>query len=292
MNIRILKSVILTISVIILGYNAFAFLQQTKTPIYTVNPAQENAIKNIIFDVGDVLFSTSRMKKVYTLLPLTVQHPSLLYKFLTSNIKQDILTMLHNVPANTSSEHHAIYHEGAKMPQIVADWMAGRSNKEVLAAIKDHLRKSNLSTAEKQLFLHATHTIFDSQQLVAGLDPITDIIKLVHALKNKGYKLYVLSNWDRESFPLMQEKHHELFQLFDGVMTSGVEGLNKPNPLFYKKLLTQYNLNPNHSIFIDDEMYNIQAANNLGINGIHKTSLQSVYTSLEKFKIITVNSYD
>ena len=36
--------------------------------------------------------------------------------------------------------------------------------------------------------------------------------------KRKGHKLYVLSNWDKESFALVKQTHPEVFGLFDGIM--------------------------------------------------------------------------
>ena len=69
-------------------------------------------------------------------------------------------------------------------------------------------------------------------------------------------------------------------------MISGTEGIGKPNPKIYNNLLQKYNLNPEECVFIDDENYNIEAANNLKINGILNDSIGSVYLELQKLCIL------
>ena len=52
-------------------------------------------------------------------------------------------------------------------------------------------------------------------------------------------------------------------------MVSGEEKTRKPFHEFYQKLLDRYNVNPAQAVFIDDNLRNIKAAEELGIKGIH-----------------------
>ena len=39
--------------------------------------------------------------------------------------------------------------------------------------------------------------------------------------------------------------------------------------IFYQRLLDRYNVNPTQALFIDDNLRNVKAAEELGIKGIH-----------------------
>ena len=54
----------------------------------------------------------------------------------------------------------------------------------------------------------------------------------------------------------------------------------------YKYLLDTYNLNPDESIFIDDSVANINAANELGIHGIVYTDIEIEHRKIDTIRII------
>ena len=57
--------------------------------------------------------------------------------------------------------------------------------------------------------------------------------------------------------------------LFDGQIVSCEVGCGKPHREIYDCLLTQYELNPAETIFIDDRIDNVEAAANMGITPFH-----------------------
>ena len=83
------------------------------------------------------------------------------------------------------------------------------------------------------------------------LTPIKENVKILHDLKVNGYKTYILSNFIKETFELMQKKY-EFFSLFDGKIISGQEKVIKPEIEIYQKLINKYNLVPEECVFIDD----------------------------------------
>lgn len=87
-------------------------------------------------------------------------------------------------------------------------------------------------------------------------------------LANDLYKVYALTNWSRETFPIAL-KLFPFFGDFEGVVISGVEGVIKPDPVIYQTLLNRYNLVPEESVFIDDRKENVEAAIAMKIKGIH-----------------------
>ena len=86
-------------------------------------------------------------------------------------------------------------------------------------------------------------------------------------LKNAGYKLYGLSNWSHETFPMVKDKY-EAFSMMDGIVMSGEELIAKPDLRIYKILLERYGLKAEECVFIDDRKENIIAGEQVGIRGI------------------------
>jgi len=103
---------------------------------------------------------------------------------------------------------------------------------------------------------------------------------VVRELKERGYRLFGLSNWSAETFPLIREdtKHYPVFELLDAYVISGQEHCKKPDERIYKILLERFGLKAEECLFIDDNSENIAAAEALGIKGL-------VFTSVEQLKM-------
>jgi 2-haloacid dehalogenase len=104
---------------------------------------------------------------------------------------------------------------------------------------------------------------------------ISENVTVLKKLKEK-YKLYGLTNWSAETFPIVF-KRYSFFELFDGIVISGQEKLIKPDKKIFELLLNRYQLEAKSSLFIDDNLNNIQAAKEMGFVTIHvqeKTNLK------------------
>ena len=99
-----------------------------------------------------------------------------------------------------------------------------------------------------------------------------DIPQNVTVLRNlkEKYKLYGLTNWSAETFTIVF-KRFAFFTLFDGIVISGEEKLIKPDKKIFELMLDRYRLEAKNSLFIDDNMKNIQAAKEMGFVTIHVT---------------------
>ena len=98
--------------------------------------------------------------------------------------------------------------------------------------------------------------------------PIDDSLHILRELKDAGHPLYGLTNWSNETFPIARERY-DFFNWFDGIVVSGEEGTIKPDPKLYQTLLERYDIDPSRAVFIDDNKTNVEAAEALGIHGIH-----------------------
>ena len=108
-------------------------------------------------------------------------------------------------------------------------------------------------------------------------------IPMIQDLKDKGYKVYYLSNWSAWTHDLLQEAgKFDFLKLMDGGVFSYDAGYMKPDEEIYKILLNKYKINPEEALFFDDREENIEAANKLGIHGIHfpKHDVSIVYNNL------------
>ncbi|WP_045609625.1 HAD family hydrolase, partial [Vibrio vulnificus] len=81
------------------------------------------------------------------------------------------------------------------------------------------------------------------------------------------YRLFVLSNatatldWAFDSLGIRQ--------YFEQVMISSYVGSEKPNREIYVHALSSFSLNPSSTMFIDDKVENVVAAQSCGIQAYH-----------------------
>lgn len=97
-------------------------------------------------------------------------------------------------------------------------------------------------------------------------------VEILRKLANTDYHLFGLTNWSEETFPYALE-NYDFFNLFDGkIVVSGTEKLIKPDPKIWRILLERYHLKAEESVFIDDNLKNIEMAKTLGFHTIHINS--------------------
>ena len=98
--------------------------------------------------------------------------------------------------------------------------------------------------------------------------PIDGTVRILKDIRDSGsYRLYALTNWSAETFPWAMQ-NFSFLHWFEGIVVSGVEKSRKPLPEFFQILFDRYNVNPSESIFIDDNLENIEGAKALGLNTI------------------------
>ena len=92
-------------------------------------------------------------------------------------------------------------------------------------------------------------------------------------VRQAGFATYVLSNtnpvmfnsWIAEAFA---QEGLRINDYFDGVVTSFQEGMCKPEPLLFKRVLTRYKLIPASTLMLDDSIANCNAARSVGMQAI------------------------
>lgn len=117
--------------------------------------------------------------------------------------------------------------------------------------------------------------------------PIEGTVEVFRKLRqNPSRKIYALTNWSAETFP----KALEIFDFlhwFDGRVVSGEEKTRKPFRDIYEIILNRYELIPDQTLFIDDNLRNIKAAEEMGIVCHHFKSPELLEQFLIENKMIS-----
>lgn len=116
------------------------------------------------------------------------------------------------------------------------------------------------------------------QKMLKG--PVAEGVCLLEELKAKAYPLYGLTNWSAETIHVAYEMFPFL-GLLDGVVVSGEEKILKPDARLYRILLERYNLKASETVFIDDNLANVQGAEAVGITGLLYDNIANVRAKLK-----------
>ncbi|HEY8782633.1 MAG TPA: HAD family phosphatase [Mucilaginibacter sp.] len=117
-------------------------------------------------------------------------------------------------------------------------------------------------------------------------EPFWDTVEIFRQLKNSGkYKIYALTNWSAETFPVALNRY-EFLHWFDNVVVSGTEKMRKPTPEFYRLLLDRHLVKPEEALFIDDNYRNIVAAEKLGIKSVHFATAEQLREKLKELSVL------
>lgn len=201
-------------------------------------------IKNVIFDMGNVLIDFDPMRYVKELHINDKEEEDKIYKATYLNYKS-----------------------------IYMDYGA-ISDEEFINYVVDGLGEEYREKIKK-LILNWTDY----------LTPIEGVEDIIKELKNKGYKLYLLSNasFNQHNYWEKIPAH----KYFDGKIVSCDVGSIKPFPEIYEALYKKYDIKPEESFFIDDLIINIFGANRTGMEGyVFTGSAKDLREELQKKGIL------
>ena len=115
--------------------------------------------------------------------------------------------------------------------------------------------------------------------------PVHETVEVFKKLKESGrYKLFALTNWNACLFETALVRY-DFLHWFDGRVVSGEEKMRKPSEKFYRLLLDRYDLKAEETLFIDDNLRNIDAAREMGFQCIHYKNNGQLIEELQRFDI-------
>ena len=154
---------------------------------------------------------------------------------------------------------------------------------------KEMIRRIAKASVESPLWKEIDRGVWDREQLMeefVKLDPEIEeeirraydnvhgmvtprdyAIPWIKELKEKGYKVYYLSNFSDKAYEECADAL-EFIPYTDGGILSYREQMVKPDPKIYHRLLERYDLNAEECVFLDDLEVNVEAARAEGFSGI------------------------
>ena len=116
-------------------------------------------------------------------------------------------------------------------------------------------------------------------------EPIAESVAILDELRQQGHRLYALTNWSAETFPVARAKFGFL-DWFEDIVVSGQVRLAKPDPRIFALTIERCRLDPARTVFIDDSKRNVEAGNNAGLHGLHFTGPQQLRSDLVRLGLI------
>jgi HAD superfamily hydrolase (TIGR01509 family) len=101
-------------------------------------------------------------------------------------------------------------------------------------------------------------------------EPYPPLWGLLPELRNK-YKLGIINNGTRLTFPHFDAKL-KMSESFNVILSSGAEGVRKPDPEIYLRAARRLGVEPGRCLFMDDSPANIDGALRVGMQTVLWTS--------------------
>jgi glucose-1-phosphatase len=191
-----------------------------------------SGIKNIIFDFGGVIYNIDLNRARKAFLKIGIKDFEQLHKRTSQN---DIFE------------------------KFETDLISVKEFKDIFSV----MTKMNVSDNEMMDAWNSILVGFDENRL-----------KLLEGLK-RNYKIFLLSNTNRIHYDFFLKQFQNLtkYKSFDGLFVKSFFSFDirkrKPDKDAYQHVISNMNLVPEETLFIDDSLQNIEPAKNLGIKAWH-----------------------
>lgn len=122
-----------------------------------------------------------------------------------------------------------------------------------------------------------------SEEMIGGVD--AGSVEVLRAVRETALPCYALTNMEAETYP-RRLRRFRFLRWFDGTVVSGLEGVAKPEPAIFSRLLDRFGLTPGTTLMIDDTKENLEAASEFGIQTILFRSSRQLRAELEAVGVL------
>lgn len=125
-------------------------------------------------------------------------------------------------------------------------------------------------------------------EVINSQTPIQQTIDILNELKEKGYKLYILSNIGENSIEMLRKKFPDIFSKFEIIISATEKDnyIKKPSIESFNKLIKASGQEISKFILIDDKPTNILAARSHGLQSILFTSPYEFRNKLKELNVL------
>ena len=125
---------------------------------------------------------------------------------------------------------------------------------------------------------HAIHTMY------TRLEPFPYSDAWLQSLKQKGYRVYILSNYGQVPYE-MTKPRMAFLKYTDGTLISYEVCQTKPNRGIYQAICDKFSIDPSEAVFLDDSSINIDGAKAFGLHTVLFTDYPSALEELAKLPL-------
>ena len=118
----------------------------------------------------------------------------------------------------------------------------------------------------------------------AYIDIYMEVFPLLTGLKEKGHRIFVLSNTSPVFYELLKDQLYLLNGILDGFVLSCDIKVIKPDRKMFEEILHKYQLDPANCVFLDDIVDNTKMAETLGIKAYQVKQRSDVVDILQRFE--------
>lgn len=122
-----------------------------------------------------------------------------------------------------------------------------------------------------------------SEEMVAG--QIDGTVEILDELLHRGVRCYALTNMERETYPVRRQRY-SFMRRFAGTVVSSHEGVAKPDPEIFERLLARFDLDPARTVMVDDAPANLKTAASLGMEPVRFTSPAALRDALTRLGLL------
>lgn len=115
--------------------------------------------------------------------------------------------------------------------------------------------------------------------------PIGETVDVLARLQSDGRRLFALTNWSSDTFPIARAQYGFL-DWFEHIVVSGEVKLVKPDPAIFRHAIERCSLDPARTLFIDDSRVNVESAARMGFATHHFTAPGPLRATLSEWGLL------
>ena len=116
--------------------------------------------------------------------------------------------------------------------------------------------------------------------LYKNLSPFKEVPEVLKSLKNKNYKLAILSNGTPSLLNELVQSNN-LNNLFDDIFSIEEVGVYKPDSKVYDLPIKKYNIEKNEVVFLSANTWDVSGGGNYGYNSIWVNRNKNIFDNLD-----------